>query len=142
ADTGGLLLRPFLRKTLEVLFEGAPEAAEDLRASVDEHRARGAEERARLVVPPAADVVATLAAHYASPTLGELSVQVRGREVGFDCGEWKSDVASRANDDGTSSLVTMAPGIVGRYDFVLSQRRGKRALIVRDAQHEYVFLER
>jgi hypothetical protein len=49
-------------------------------------------------------------------------------------------VASRANDDGTSSFVTTSPGTVG-FDFVVGSAGGKRTLTLREAQHEYVFVE-
>jgi hypothetical protein len=45
--------------------------------------------------------------------------------------------ASRHNPDGTVSFVTVAPGIVG-FEFVVDPGP-EPTLIVRDAQHEYVF---
>jgi hypothetical protein len=50
------------------------------------------------------------------------------------------DLASRANDDGTLSFVTISPGPVG-FNFVVGNARNKRALTVREAQYEYVFVE-
>jgi hypothetical protein len=35
---------------------------------------------------------------------------------------------------------SIAPGRNG-FEFVIAERDGKRALVVRDNQHEYVFLE-
>ena len=58
----------------------------------------------------------------------------------FDVGEWKSAVASRVNDDRSVSFITIDPTLAG-FEFVVGQRDGKRALIVRDGQHEYVFAE-
>jgi hypothetical protein len=49
-------------------------------------------------------------------------------------------VASRANDDGTISFVTIAP-TAGGYELVVDERSGKRALVLRDSQHEYTFTE-
>ena len=57
----------------------------------------------------------------------------------FDFGEWRSEVASRRNPDGTVSFVTTAPGVIG-FEFVVGSG-ATRTLIVRDAQHEYVFTE-
>jgi hypothetical protein len=37
-------------------------------------------------------------------------------------------------------MVTIAPGS-GGFELVVSEREGKRALVVRDMQHEYVFVE-
>jgi hypothetical protein len=58
----------------------------------------------------------------------------------FDVGEWKSAVASRVNDDGTISFITVDPTLSG-FEFVVADEKGKRRLITRDAQHEYVFEE-
>jgi hypothetical protein len=49
-------------------------------------------------------------------------------------------VATRKNDDGTISLITIDPTNAG-FEFVVGDRAGKRALTLRDAQHEYVFNE-
>jgi hypothetical protein len=49
-------------------------------------------------------------------------------------------MASRKNDDGTISFVTVDPTRDG-FAFVRAERDGKRGLVVRDAQHEYVFTE-
>jgi hypothetical protein len=57
----------------------------------------------------------------------------------FDFGKWHSLVASRINDDGTTSFITIDPAVDG-FNFV-GERDGKRALIIRDVQHEYAFIE-
>ena len=63
-----------------------------------------------------------------------------GKATVFDVGEWKSAVASRKNDDGTISFITIDPTLDG-FEFVVADKDGKRRLITRDAQHEYVFEE-
>ena len=77
---------------------------------------------------------------HASQALGELKVTKEGNATIFDVGEWKSKVASRKNDDGTISFLTIDPSIAG-FEFVVADKDGKRRLITRDAQHEYVFEE-
>ena len=134
---GWLIRRAFIRKTLEVLFDGLQEGEEDAAASIAQHKAELAAERKRLVVPPDPELVSKLVGRYQNAALGALAVAADGT---LDVGEWKSPVASRKNDAGTSSLVTIAPGADG-IEFVASEREGKRALIIRDMQHEYVFLE-
>lgn len=49
-------------------------------------------------------------------------------------------VASRKNLDGTISFITTAPGITG-FELVVGGG-AKRTLVMRDAQHEYVFDEK
>jgi hypothetical protein len=72
--------------------------------------------------------------------LGELAVRRQGSSTIFDVGEWRSSVASRKNDDGTISFMTIDPGASG-FEFVEAKHNEKRALIVREGQHEYVFTE-
>jgi CubicO group peptidase (beta-lactamase class C family) len=140
ADTGGVMLGSFRRRFLEVLFDGKPEAAEDLAKAAENYRAVQAKFRERLVVPADAEAVGRLAARYISPELGELAVRHQESSTVFDLGEWRSSVASRKNDDGTISFMTIDPGGAG-FEFVESKRNDKRALIVREGQHEYIFTE-
>jgi hypothetical protein len=81
-----------------------------------------------------------LAKHYSSKELGDLAVSSANGATTFDLGEWKSKVASRKNDDGTTSFITIDPGTDG-FEFVVGERGGKRVLIIRDGQHEYIFNE-
>lgn len=140
SDKGGMLLRPLLRRTLEVLFDGKPEAGGNIDATAANYKAQLAKERERLVAPADPASVAKLAQHYTSAALGDITVRKNGAATTFDFGEWKSTVASRKNDDGTVSFITIDPTVIG-FDFVVAERAGKRALVVRDGQHEYVFTE-
>jgi len=49
-------------------------------------------------------------------------------------------MASRKNPDGTISFITIAPGVSG-VEFVVGSGPNQ-TLIIRDAQHEYIFEER
>jgi CubicO group peptidase (beta-lactamase class C family) len=140
ADNGGMLTGPFMRRLVEIVFDGKPEAATDVQSRADRHKAALAKERERLVIPAAAAEVSKLAARYRSTALGDLTVERRGAATVFDLGEWKSTVASRRNDDGTTSFITIDPTING-FEFVVGERDGKRVLIIRDGQHEYAFRE-
>ena len=140
SDTGGMLLRPLMRRLLEVLFDGKPEAVGNVDAAAANYSAALAKERERLMVPADPELIAKLAEHYRSTALGEISVRKAGSVTTFDFGEWKSTVASRKNDDGTVSFITTDPTVTG-FDFVVGERSGKRVLVVRDGQHEYVFTE-
>jgi len=140
SDNGGILLHPFMRRLLEIVFDGKPEAAADVAAAAARRKVALAKERERLVVPADAALVTTLAKHYTSKELGEIDVLTQGGATTFDFGEWKSVVASRKNDDGTVSFITTDPTNSG-FEFVVGERAGKRVLIIRDGQHEYIFTE-
>jgi CubicO group peptidase (beta-lactamase class C family) len=137
---GGALLAPFLRRLVEVLFDGKSEAAEQLAIAAAQIEASVAKTRERLVIPPDSAEAGKLAAYYLSPALGGLAVRREASALVFDLGEWRSTVASRKNDDGTTSFITIDP-TVGRFNFVASARAGKRALLIRAGQHEYAFTE-
>ncbi len=140
SDPGYALRGPLFRRIEELIFDGKPEAEARLAAAAKQIKATEAKERERLVVPAEAGEAGKLAARYTNRDLGEIAVSRRGKDVVFDFGEWKSVVASRKNDDGTLSFITIDPLLIG-FEFVVAERSGKRALIIRDAQHEYVFVE-
>jgi CubicO group peptidase (beta-lactamase class C family) len=140
ADPGWILRSQFRRKLLEVLFDGRPEADAQVAAAGKAFFAELAAERKLLTVPAAAGESAKLAARYANPALGEIAVSRPGSATVFDFGEWKSEIASRKNPDGTISFLTTAPGVTG-FEFVVGTG-AKKTLVTRDAQHEYVFEER
>jgi CubicO group peptidase (beta-lactamase class C family) len=140
SDTGGIMLGSFRRRLLEVLFDGKPEAVDDLSKASENFRAVQAKFRERLVVPADKEAAGRLAARYASPELGELTIRTQGDSKVFDLGEWRSSVASRKNEDGTISFITIDPGVAG-FEFVEGKRNEKRILIVREGQHEYIFTE-
>lgn len=137
---GWLVRRAFLRKVVEELYDGHAEADDDAAAAVARHRNAIAVERKRLTVPAEPAITAKLAKRYRHPTIGDLTVTTDAAGAALDLGGWKSPVATRKNDDGTVSLVTIAPA-ADDLAFVIAERDGKRALIVRDLQHEYAFVE-
>jgi hypothetical protein len=135
ADNGWQLTEHFSRRVLEVLFDGAPEAEENLLAAVRDWRASVAEARARLAVPADPAESAKLAPRYRNRALGEIAVRRTEERTVFDFGEWESEVASRRNDDGTVSYLTIDPAVHG-FEFVVAGAM----LVFHDFQHEYVFV--
>ncbi len=128
SDNGGMLLGPFGRRLLEVVFNGKLEAADDVAAQAARHKAALAKDRERLVVPADPTLVSGLAKRHSSKEHGELAVLNQDGATTFDFGEWKSTVASRKNDDGTISFITIDP-TVEEFEFVVAKRDGKRVLI-------------
>ncbi len=140
ADSGVYIRGPLLRRLLEVLFDGKPEAEATLKTAAAQRKAAIAKNRERLVVPADSASAAKLAPRYANKALGVVKVGHEGNATVFDVGEWMSSVASRKNDDGTTSFITIDPTLAG-FEFVVADKDGKRQLITRDAQHEYLFVE-
>jgi hypothetical protein len=139
-DYGWALPGPFLRRLVEVIFDGKSEAEAQLRSQASDRAADTKVTRQRLVIPADKSKAAQLAKRYRNPRLGALIVGRDAHGVTFNFGDLHSKVASRNNDDGTTSFVTIDPTLSG-VNFVVGECEGKRALILRDAQHEYVYLE-
>jgi CubicO group peptidase (beta-lactamase class C family) len=136
-DPGWLIRGHFQRKLLEVLFDGRKEADARLQASAATFYAELAAERKLMTIPADPIESAKLAKHYTNASLGDIDVSQSGAATIFDFGEWKSEVSSRKNPDGTISFITIEPGMEGS-EFVVGTGT-KKTLTIRDAQHEYVF---
>ena len=60
----------------------------------------------------------------------------------FDFGEWRSEVSSHRNPDGSLSFRAIDPGVDGfDLEFVVGEG-AKRTLILHEAQREYTFTEK
>jgi CubicO group peptidase (beta-lactamase class C family) len=140
SDPGVLVRGPFRRKLLEVLFDGEPIADAQMAKAAEQFHDEIKVERARWTLPAAEADAALLAPRYKSTALGELKILRQQGKTLVDIGEWKSELASRHNQDGTVSFTTTTPGVQGS-EFVVGSPGAKRTLITRDAQHEYVFTE-
>ena len=138
SDTGQYLLRPFMRRLMEILYDGKPEAAGDIAAAAARMKAKIAEQRARLTIPADPALAAKLAAGYTNAALGHIDVKHATAGVTFDFGAWHSAVASRKNTDGTISFITTDPSEDG-VEFVVTTKDDKPALILRDGQHDYTY---
>jgi CubicO group peptidase (beta-lactamase class C family) len=139
-DPGWVLYGRLRRRLLEVLFDGHPEAEALLGTDAKDFYSSLAADRKLLTIPADAKETAKLAKRYSNKSLGEIGVSTSDASTIFDFGEWKSEVGTRKNPDGTISFVTTVPGAMG-FEFVLGSGP-KRTLTIRDAQHEYAFEER
>jgi CubicO group peptidase (beta-lactamase class C family) len=140
-DPGWMIRSVFRRKLLEVLFDGRSEADAQITAQAKAFYDELAADRKLLAVPADSGVAAGLAKRYHHPAVGEIQVNRQGSALRFDFGEYASDMGSRRNPDGTDSLLTVVPGFSG-LEFVVGKQGDKRTLTLRDAQHEYVLVER
>jgi CubicO group peptidase (beta-lactamase class C family) len=137
SDAGSILLGNFQRKLLEVLFNGRPEADADLASQTKTFFEGLSVERKLLTAPADPADAGKLATLYKSAALGDIAVLRHDGSTIFDFGEFKSEVASRHNPDGTVSFITIVPGFRG-LEFAM-KNGDKPTLVTRDAQHEYVF---
>jgi len=139
-DPGWIIRSVFRRKLLEVLFDGIVESEGQATAQAKAFFDELAGERKLLTVPADAKAANALATTYRNSAVGNIRVKRAADRLVFDFGEFSSEMASRVNPDGTTSYFTMAPGLTG-FEFVVGTKDGKRTLTLRDAQHEYAYVE-
>ncbi|MFT3698033.1 MAG: serine hydrolase domain-containing protein [Kofleriaceae bacterium] len=138
-DFGTMIRTQFQRKLLEVLFDGKAEADENVAQQAKNAFAELAAGRKLLTVPADPEAAKTLAKKYKNASLGEIAVSTtKDGKTMFDFGEFKTEVASMKNPDGSVTFTTIRPDVEG-FDFTAGVANGKPTLTTRDAQHEYVF---
>jgi CubicO group peptidase (beta-lactamase class C family) len=141
-DPAWSLMRAFRRKLLELLFDGRPEADEWISTMAKSFYAELVEKRKLVTLPADAADAAKLAPRYANDELGEIAVRHDGPAVVFDFGEWKGEVASSRNPDGSVSFRAVDAGIWGFMLEFVTGDGPKRTLKLREGQHEYTFTEK
>ncbi len=141
ADQGGISIRgQFRRRLLEVLFDGNPEAVANLATQSRRMKDDVATERKTLTVPADPALVRQLSGRYHSAELGNIDISRKGATTWLDVGGWRSELASRRNDDGTTTLISISPGLVGWLEFAVDRKDNRPSLVLRDEQREYVFV--
>lgn len=140
ADDGYALQEPLARKILEVLYDGKPEAAEDIASRAARMAEGRAKSRSDIDYPGDATVLARLADAYTSPELGPLTVRRDGGKTFVSTTSIRSEIATKKEPDGSVSIITVEPGFVGS-NMVIGEQDGKRTLSLLDDQHTYVWVE-
>jgi CubicO group peptidase (beta-lactamase class C family) len=138
SDVGYDLTNALKRRLLETLYDGKPEAVETIASDAKHAQAELAKLRADIVRPAPRDTAAQLVGAYANADLGPLSLRYDGEKLMARGTSMWSEVGTRKNPDGSTSLITVSPGAIG-LEFLIATRNGKPALVLNDAQHEYVF---
>ena len=128
ADSGGRVAAATIARTLELLYDGKPEA-------------EGVPQGAAAELDGASGSVRSAAARGLVPErgAGEIVVQKGTDGVVFQFGGWKSRVGTRANPDGTTTFILVDPGIRG-FEFNARAANGVyKRLKLGDAQHIYEY---
>lgn len=140
-DTGAAMLAPFLRRLLEVVYDGKPEAAAQVTAAAARTKAEAGARRGRLTYPGDPSVLAGLAKTYRNPVdNGTITISERNGVKWIKAGFIEGPVATHSNADGSVSLLSAGPGAIG-IDAIVSSKDGLRMLTIRDSQHEYAYTE-
>jgi CubicO group peptidase (beta-lactamase class C family) len=141
SDTGPAMLAPFLRRLMEVVYDGKPEAAQEVASAAARLKVQAKARHAKLTLPGDPAVLASLAAKYHDNELGNtITLSERNGAKWVKAGFIEGPVATRKNADGSTSLVSIAPGAIG-VDALIGNRNGTRTLTIHDSQHDYVYTE-
>jgi CubicO group peptidase (beta-lactamase class C family) len=139
ASTGNILMDAFPRKMLEVLFDAQPEAESMVLAAAVGEQSRWQAWRSSWEFPAKREHVQGLASRYHHPWLGALRVVSSTQATRFEFAAWGASVASRVNANGLNEFVMAIPS--PPPPLIEGNSPQGRTLTMRDAQHEYVFVE-
>ncbi len=137
ASDSGAFLGAVNRRLVELLFDGKPEAADNVAARVKlDADARG--EELKLVGDADPAWFDGLAGAWVNPGLGRIELRRDKRGATLDAGEWKVGVGKKTDRDGTVKIITTGPLIAG-LELEPREKDGKQVLVISAGQHEYVF---
>lgn len=141
SDPGAQMFGPVLRRLLEVLYDGQPEAARDVAAAAARIKAQAKAKRERLTYPGDPAVLGNLAGHYSDPSVGQITISEKNGAKWIKAGFVEGPLATRKNADGTISVISAGPGNIG-VDALVGTKDGKRTLTINDGQQtQYVYVE-
>lgn len=141
SDPGAQLFGPVLRRLLEVLYDGQPEAERDVAAAAARIKAQAKSRRERLTYPGDIAVLANLAGHYSDPSVGQIAVTEKDGQKWIKAGFVEGPIATRKNADGSVSIISVGPGNIG-VDALVGTKDGKKTLTINDGQQtQYVYVE-
>lgn len=137
SSLGYLMLDPFGRKLMEVLYDGAPLAEAQVKAAAEAARLEHAAAVKDVRYPPSADVTGGLAASYASPELGHIAVRRDDDGLYFDFGPFGSRMGVIQSAKGVT-LVPIDP-TAPPIAFSSETRDGQGVLVVHAGDRDYVY---
>lgn len=141
SDPGAQLFGPVLRRLLEVLYDGQPEAERDVAAAAARIKSQAKARRERLTYPGDGAVLGNLAGHYSDPSVGQITITEKGGQKWIKAGFVEGPIATRKNADGSMSIISVGPGNIG-VDALVGTKDGKRTLTINDGQQtQYVYIE-
>jgi CubicO group peptidase (beta-lactamase class C family) len=139
ADTGYFVADAVKKRVLEMVYDGKPEAEEDLIADIAETKTALLGEQKDWKVPPNASAVQRLEAKYESPVLGKIEVVRDEERLFFNLDAFRSEMATKLNPDGSTSFITIDPAIRGLELAAPAGDQKISTLTLRDPQHVYSF---
>ena len=140
SESGSALTAALRRKLLEVLYNGKPEAAENVDSIMKSNAAWEAKFRSELSYPLSQSTFDMLKGQYSNAELGPLVIAREGDKMMMRATSMWSEIANKKNEDGTTSIVTISPGAKG-FSLLVGTQNNKTILTLNDGQHEYVWVK-
>ena len=140
SDEGWYLLEPTARKLMELLYDAESRAAKQIEVAAETQRLNKKNQQDEFIYPGNQSVLDNLARRYVNESLGELRVYQKQNDTYVDPGVWRTPVGTKQNADGTTSIVAIAPFLLG-LEFLVEQVDNKKALTIKYGQSSYTFLE-
>ncbi|KQN81206.1 serine hydrolase domain-containing protein [Sphingomonas sp. Leaf62] len=140
AESGYTLTEGVKRRLLELLYDGKPEAAENIASAAKRSDEAMAKLRSEVDQDISAAEAAPYVGRYTNADLGPLTIRYTGGKMELRATSMWSDAGLKRNKDGTVSLVTLSPGMLG-FDLLAGKRGDRRTIVLNDNQHEYVWEE-
>lgn len=140
SESGYGLTEQVKRRLLELLYDGKPEAVENITSAEKRSKESFAKFRSELDLNATPTQMAPYVGRYSNADLGNLTVGYENGKLMARATSIWSEVAPKRNKDGTTSLITISPGI-GGLDLLAGTQNGRRSLVLNDGQHEYVFID-
>ncbi|HTE55138.1 MAG TPA: serine hydrolase domain-containing protein [Kofleriaceae bacterium] len=124
------------RRLLEIVFDGEPEAKDDLAAAMARGEKTLADERALVRAVPDAAWIDPLLGRYQHADLGQVELRRVGDRVVIDVGEWKSDVTEKVDRDGTHKVILTSAPVAG-FELVPVDKNGAKVLVLDAGQQVF-----
>ena len=126
------------RRFLEVLFDGRPEAKENLAFGLDRRKQAYDVELGRVAQKPSPAFVQKVLGTWTSPGLGKIVIKKDKDRAVADVGEWASSFGEKTEPDGAKALFFLDAPHAG-VEMLVQEKDGKTTLLVDMSQQKYVF---
>ncbi len=135
---GGAFNQAVERRMMELLFDGKPEAQEDLAEAMKLNQATTDEEWKLVQPDPDPEWVAAVAGAWTADGLGRIELRSAKGKAVLDAGEWSVTFGKKTDRDGTVKLVTTSAPLAG-IELIPRDVDGRKVLVLEDGQHSYIF---
>lgn len=141
SDEGWAISNPVKRKLVELLFDAESKAANQIAIAAERKTLNKESLQKEFTYPGETSILQNLASTYHNDVLGEIRVYQEDGKTYLDPGVWRTEIGTKENVDNTTTLVAVAPFLLG-YEFLVGEENGVKTLTTKYAQDSYTFVGR